>query len=233
MLSIAVCLALMAAPAPTPGDVVATLHGKPILRAEAPDGRSLFPRIFGALLEDFARDQKIAITDEEIENYAQAVEADMEKARAEWRADIARLELERPKASPERQKQIDEEIAMHRRTLESDAKAHEFVRSLPRSEIERSNREVYGSTLRQYRINQALYRKYGGRVIFQQFGPEPLDAYRALLRDAEEKGTFKIVDASYREQFFEYFDDRIHTFTDDEKEKRRLMTTDWWLEQRE
>ena len=229
MLTAILCLALAAAATPSPGDVVATLHGKPILRAEANDGRSLFPTIFGALLEDFARDQKIVISDEEIATYARVVDADMEKARAEWRANIARLELERPAASPERQKEIDEEMAMNRRTLDSDAKAHEFVRSLPRSEIERSNRHVYGSTLRAYRINQALYKKYGGRVIFQQFGPEPLDAYRALLRDAEAKGTFKIVDESYREQFFEYFDDKIHTFTDDPKEVRRLMTTDWWL----
>ena len=35
--------------------------------------------------------------------------------------------------------------------------------------------------IEQWKASQSLYKKYGGRVVFQQTGPEPLDAYHEYL----------------------------------------------------
>ena len=50
----------------------------------------------------------------------------------------------------------------------------------------------------------ALYEKYGGRVIFQQAGIEPIDAYRDYLKDIEEKGDLMILKSDYADVFDEF-----------------------------
>jgi hypothetical protein len=85
-------------------------------------------------------------------------------------------------------------------------------------------RAVVGS----YKLHQALWRDFGGgRVIFQQFGPEPLDAYRRFLETAQKKEDFVIFDSTLAASFWEYFRDEHRTFYD-AAEAKRLMTTPWW-----
>lgn len=78
------------------------------------------------------------------------------------------------------------------------------------------------SMIRQWKINKALYEEYGGRIIYQQLGPEPLDAYRQFLQKQQIDGAFTITDKSLEDGFWRYFtDDAIHDFmkpgSDDEK----------------
>ncbi len=63
-----------------------------------------------------------------------------------------------------------------------------------------------------WKLNRALYEKYGGRVIFQQAGLEPLDAYQKWLEDEERAGNFSIDDPHWREAFWEYYKPRYHHF---------------------
>lgn len=81
--------------------------------------------------------------------------------------------------------------------------------------------------------NSALYAKYKGRVIFQQGGPEPLDAYREFLKEQEQKGVFKIMDQGAKKAFWNYYtDDSMHVFTPAEK-AAELINTPWWLMKKE
>lgn len=59
--------------------------------------------------------------------------------------------------------------------------------------------------VRSWKVNQALFRQYGGRVSAQSAGPEPIDAYRAFLRDQEQQGSFKILDERLRNAFWRDF----------------------------
>ncbi|MEE4384057.1 MAG: hypothetical protein V2J02_18815, partial [Pseudomonadales bacterium] len=61
--------------------------------------------------------------------------------------------------------------------------------------------------IRQWKTNRALFEDYGGRVIYQQLGPEPLDAYRCFLEDASAAGRFSIRDAKLEAAFWSYFRD--------------------------
>jgi heat shock protein HslJ len=74
-------------------------------------------------------------------------------------------------------------------------------------------RQMGYSTIRQWKLNRELYRQYGGRVIYQQLGPEPLDAYRQYLEERQAAGDFTIQEKAFEAEFWRYFtDDSKHDF---------------------
>jgi hypothetical protein len=80
-------------------------------------------------------------------------------------------------------------------------------------EVDAMRRDMTRALIRQWKINKALYEHYGGRIIYQQLGPEPLDAYRRFLRQREADGAFAIRDQALEASFWRYFtDDSIHDF---------------------
>lgn len=83
--------------------------------------------------------------------------------------------------------------------------AEEDLAPEERSQADAMRREMGLALIRQWKINKALYETYGGRIIYQQFGPEPLDAYRAFLRERQKAGDFTIDDPSMAEAFWQYF----------------------------
>jgi hypothetical protein len=57
-----------------------------------------------------------------------------------------------------------------------------------------------------WKINKALYKKYGGDVIFQQANPlEPIGAERQFLQEQEKAGAFQILNAQEHTKFFNYY----------------------------
>lgn len=84
------------------------------------------------------------------------------------------------------------------------------------------------AAIRQWKLNRSLYRQYGGRVIFQQFGPEPLDAYRQYLEERQAAGDFTIHDASLEQEFWRYFtDDSMHSFFEPGAEASAFEVPPW------
>lgn len=60
--------------------------------------------------------------------------------------------------------------------------------------------------VKSWKLDQALYRKHGGTVIFQQGNPmEPVGAYRAFLEEMEKAKVFEVYDGDNRERFWHYF----------------------------
>jgi hypothetical protein len=81
------------------------------------------------------------------------------------------------------------------------------------SEVDAMQRDMARGIIRHWKINKALYDQYGGRIIYQQLGPEPLDAYRQFLRQREADGAFAIHDQAFETSFWRYFTDKsIHDF---------------------
>lgn len=56
-----------------------------------------------------------------------------------------------------------------------------------------------------WKYNRALFRKYGGRIISQQAGPEALDARRILYKEAEKDGDLKFNDEGVKHLFYYYY----------------------------
>jgi len=64
-----------------------------------------------------------------------------------------------------------------------------------------------------WKINKALYKKYGGDVIFQQANPlEPIGAERQFLQDQEKAGSFQILNTQEHTKFFNYYLQSHHSF---------------------
>lgn len=69
------------------------------------------------------------------------------------------------------------------------------------------------SIIKQWKLNQSLHQQYGGRIIFQQAGPEPLDAYQRFHEDFRKSRAFTIHDKELEDEFWSYFTDvSIHSF---------------------
>lgn len=83
------------------------------------------------------------------------------------------------------------------------------------AEAAQMRREMGRALIRQWKLNRALYQHYGGRIIAQQLGPEPLDAYRRYLQERQADGDLVIHDHALQDAFWRYFtDDRMHFFYD-------------------
>ncbi len=55
-----------------------------------------------------------------------------------------------------------------------------------------------------WKVNKALFEHYGGSVIFQQAGIEPIDAYKKLLSDIKIKGKLRILNPIYKDVFADF-----------------------------
>jgi hypothetical protein len=69
-----------------------------------------------------------------------------------------------------------------------------------------SKRRVWKPWIAGYKLNKALYERYGGTVGITKFGPDPVGARAALLREHERKGDFTIDDAGLRRAFWDEVD---------------------------
>jgi hypothetical protein len=83
---------------------------------------------------------------------------------------------------------------------------------------ERSERRVAAQWTRQWKLNQALFRAFGGRIIFQQAGWEPIDAYRKLLDQYQAKKAFVAHDPKLRAAVYAYFEHKF-VYADEAKAK--------------
>jgi hypothetical protein len=123
-------------------------------------------------------------------------------------------------------------IAHMRAVLSKDPN---FSGPLPGSEESAEDKaaraEIAAAFIRQWKINGALYRQYGGRIIFQQGGPEPLDAYRKFLEESAARGDFRIANPDLEAVFWRYYrDDSIHEFfKPGSTEEAKAFTDPPWL----
>jgi hypothetical protein len=145
-------------------------------------GRAAWWTIFAvalALTDRYAADKGIEVTPEEIDAYVEAT------------ARLASPNL----SDAERRALVSERDSLSRlqRTLDEMAKGD----AEDPEETRQARRTVAAAFIRQWKINQALYREHDGRVIFQQGGPEPLDAYRKFIAAQHGQRAFRILDEDF------------------------------------
>ena len=115
----------------------------------------------------------------------------------------------------------DDEIGAHlakmdrqlREDLGEDYDDGSSLTAQERADVDRMRRTMAASLIRHWKVNAALHEEYGGRIIYQQLGPEPLDAYLELLREAQAAGRFAINQPDLAQEFWAFFtDDQRHSF---------------------
>ena len=87
------------------------------------------------------------------------------------------------------------------------------------AEFNSLRRQMASAIIEHWKLGRALYKQYGGRIIYQQLGPEPLDAYREFLQEQQKAGAFAIDVLEYESDFWDYFiNDTMHDFMEEGSE---------------
>lgn len=208
--------------------LVAEVLGTKVHTADADEMQYV---VLGKLMDQYASEAGIVVASSEVDAYIAAMNRIAEKDRTERearRAGIAQ-KLESQTLTPAEKDALSSELA----ALDELGEMLGAGDNGAEPEEDRAARRQFAeAVIRQWKINQALYRQYGGRIIFQQGGPEPLDAYSEFLEDQQKQGAFRIVDKSMEPAFWRYFrTDSIHSFyASGSEEEARAFETPWWLQ---
>jgi len=97
-------------------------------------------------------------------------------------------------------------------------------------QVDAMRRKMGFAMIRQWKINKSLYKTYGGRIIYQQLGPEPLDAYRQYFEQRQTAGDFTFENPVMEAQFWDYFSNESrHEFMErGGVDESRAFTTPPW-----
>ena len=196
------------------------------------DAEELRYVILKHLTDSYADAKGITVTQPDKDAYAAHMEsvrrADRERNEAR-RDDLRRKLAARGLPEPERKKLTSELDALNQMLATLEGMEQEAARNPEETRAARD--QIASAFIRQWKINQALYRQYGGRIIFQQGGPEPLDAYRRFLEERRSRGDFEILDQSLEAAFWRYYlTDSIHSFYPaGSDEEAKAFAVPWWL----
>ena len=230
------CALLAAEPASAqPTRTVGSVYGKPVTAADIGLSAQIDPAvefdardtkrwnlmnriaaIFGRpVVERFVQKRKIQATSAEIEEVKSNLRKGMEDDVRKREAELAELEKElaapglsgQAKARLEQKRARQEELITSTRPVAAAAMPDEFARQM----------------IVAWKVERELHRAYGGRVIFQQAGPEALDARRRLFEEAEKNGDIRFDDAGVRRMFY-YYSNMNHVTVDE-----KSLEQPWFL----
>jgi hypothetical protein len=184
------------------------------------------------LLRHYVEEQGLQATDKEIAQLLKRKQEVMEKDRKAMEARRSELEKALASKTPEDddRKQLEAELesleAMNKAMMEADSRA-----GTPESAA--AEARVASVFVEQWKVNQALYRQYGGRVVYQQGGAEPLDAYHEFFKAAQKSGEFRIINKDFETALWRYYTtDSLHRFIPESgNQKEQAINTPWWMMQ--
>lgn len=115
-----------------------------------------------------------------------------------WEAQFQRQDRERRAA---RLAQLEKASA----PSEAERQELEVLRQLAKHDANRPapSTQVHGWWIEGYKLKKALYEKYGGRVGITKWGPDPVGATEALLREHEKHGDLVVIDAALKSEFWD------------------------------
>ncbi|MFM1892534.1 MAG: hypothetical protein RLZ44_1611 [Pseudomonadota bacterium] len=198
------------------------------------DAEELRYVVLRELTDRYAAERGIEVQQGEIEAYVAAVARSMAEDRKQRAAERERLaqQLQSGTLSPAEREALSSQLRVLDELLAPEGAGTPGSDGKGESPEDRAAREqIAAAFILQWKINRALYQQYGGRIIFQQGGPEPLDAYRLFLEEQQKQGAFKILDPALEAGFWRYYrTDAIHSFYPaGSAEEARAFAQPWWL----
>lgn len=197
--------------------------------AERAKGEVLRARVWTAVFAEYARRRKIEPTEAEIDSQIEGhrrIAARLDAERVQQREALM-AELKSTNLSEARRKAAQQHLDTLNRLAEFDGWRAQELREPAHQKIQQeSERRVAAHWVRQWKLNQALHREFGGRIIFQQAGWEPIDAYRKLLEQAEAKKQLVVSDPVWRAAVYRYFEH--HFVYADEVKARFYFEKPYW-----
>jgi len=187
--------------------------------------------ILGPLLDRYDADQGIQVEAAEIDAYLESMRQTRLADRQRQMARLAQLDRQLSNAdlNDSERARLSTERDTGQSLLDTLAELEASTDEDPVAE-QAARREVAAAFIRHWKRHRALYRQYGGRLVQQQTGPEPLDAYRQFLEEQQDRGDFRILDEDLARDFWRYYrDDALHDFypPDSEAADRAFETPPW------
>jgi Trp operon repressor len=195
--------------------------------------KRLEARIWGEVTGRVLKERGLEPTAAEVQELVSFMAAKRLGRLSEFRAqrDKLKRKLARSGLDPRERKRVEDHLATIEKLIAHEIEQRKLAETIPNyAEIQRRSAErVARVTVRQWNVNKALYEKYGGRVIFQQAGYEPVDAYRALIGEVRQRQAVEILDASFPAPFarmIKYLD-MPHQYMPKE-EADKYFKKPWW-----
>jgi len=189
--------------------------------------------VFGQLLKDYTAKNKIEVTKGEIEKYSQHTKEFEQNEVKKWQKEIKDLKkkLKAKGLSKARSDEIKSKIKMLEEFIEMFEGDEKILAEGEKKEYVKADLDITKMFITRWKVNKSLYEKYGGRVIFQQAGVEPLDAYRKFLEEAQKNKRFEIYNIKLERLFWDYFtNEKLHFFYTKKDGEKFIKTPPWELE---
>ena len=195
--------------------------------------KALEAMIYSALQKRLLEETGMEPTEDEIQLFIdfslKQEETRMEKFQSQ-RDDLLK-ELKAADLKESKRASLSDHLKTVDQLIEYELKRQEQEKAIPNyAEIKKKSlKKVATISVTSWKFNKALYEKYGGRIIFQQAGLEPIDAYKQFLDDHTKKKSFEIFDLSFDDMFesmYKYFE-MGHNYLSDE-EAGRYFDKPWW-----
>jgi hypothetical protein len=167
--------------------VVATVLGNPITNV---DKKVSAGRIIRELLQDYAAQNDLKPTKRDIKQYNQYKkllrELTLQLNKKDEKRLISLKELRKLSDSETNRLNMATRIITINNDYLNDPKAVKFRENI----------------IQQWKVNKALFEKYGGGVTFQQIGMEPAEAWLAFFRDEIKNGNLVFHESEFEEYFW-------------------------------
>lgn len=186
---------------------VATVTGTAITRGELTAGGQardaearLLELLWPRIASDYVAGHGLAASPAEIDEvlaYERAFERSDRAQRARKLAELGER-LAEAELAPEERTRLEDFRATLQRLAQAD-----LDRSATSHVSDPQRRARMGSWIETWKLNRALYERYGGVVGLTGWGPWPYGARAAVIADYERLGLLEFADAGLRERFYE------------------------------
>lgn len=185
--------------------------------------------VWSAVFADFAQKRKVEPTPAEIDSQIRQTKRFMaeDKVRRQKQRQELIVELKSTGLTEAQRKQKQQYLDTLNSLRDHDARMEKEQSDPAQKKMWLdAERNVASMWVKQWKVNQALFQEFGGRIIFQQAGWEPIDAYRALLDQYKAEKRFVIHDPSLQDAVYRYF---RHNFVyADEKKAKFYFERPYW-----
>lgn len=205
---------------------VAIIHGRPLYKEDCENENC----IVQTLIEDFGSRNSIAPTETELTLYVAWLEGSMRKDVERRKIEVEKLEKELASQKlTDRQKR---EKQAHLKTLRELMETDKLIAEDRLKMGEKRFTEIYRGPAKlfvgRWKIMNALYERYKGRIAITKFGPVPVDAIRSMIAEEEKKDGFKIFDNDIQNRLIKSQEtDSINLFYELNKGETELARPPW------
>ena len=164
-------------------------------------------KMWSDLFNKFCENHDCEPSEEEVESFN--VFSDKSKRKREMEQerrfkDVVK-QLQDPSITEKKKMDLETKKGRLERSRKIRQRVEETQSKIDKDELQKMKTRISNQWVKRWKTNKAFYEVYGGRVIFQQAGIEPLGAWEAWFKENEEKKALRLLDPKLEKAFWSYF----------------------------